>query len=508
MTPRRFTFFLGIAFVLAACIHAILITRGFFGISADESGRTLDALAWSTSGTPQSDVWLPFHRIMLVCGLWIDPDLFIVPRIVSFIFGLLAIAALVWLTHEIFHDRIVTISSAYLAALFPMRVVLAVVPLSEIEFITLLAAGFASFVHWHNSRRPWFLLLSASLAGLSTSVRYEGWIFAGAIGAFFLFSADTRRFFMTKPITATCVVALLMVFPLYWIIHTDRETGIPFEFAASAITQYEKSADPSVVKLIWRNPLTQFLYQNALTLNLVGAVSIVGLWSSRKQVQPLMLISLPALAAMALLAFFGKALPTHNPWRVAAAWSYLLVPFTAYWIVHDAKKVIPTVSWLRIGVPIAVLAAFFIQIGMMTRAPFFSHSERALGVFLRTALADDKSPSARVLIETSDWSYVNIMLSSNVPDRFIYNTGFEPYHPIAPVLDPRNPVRMHDLLGKGIRLLVFKSELFWNPSGQASARKLECLNGWCIYEISENEARDAIPPQGGDGTHSSTHSDQ
>jgi hypothetical protein len=498
VTPRKLIFFLIVSFALAVGIHALLLARGFFGISADESARTLDALARIPNGTPHSDVWLPFHRIVIASALRFFGDLFIVPRVISFVFGLLTLASLIWLAHEIFHDRAVTAWAAVLAALFPPRVILSAVPLSEIEFSALLVAGIAAFLHWLQSRRPAFFLLTAILIGLSTSVRYEGWLFAAAFIVLSAVSAEARGRLTAGPIAGTGAFALLLAFPIIWSILAYRETGSPFAFASSTIAHYEQSAGTSLVKLLWRNPLTQFLYQNGTTLNLLGAASVIGLWKGRKHVQLLTVVFLSTLAAMALLAFFGKALPTHNPWRVAAIWSYLVIPFTAYWIVYDSRTIVRRARRLRYGAPLCILAACVVQIGVMTRAPFFSHTERNAGLLIRSVLARDGMRSSRVLIETSDWSYLNIVLASNMPDHFIYNTGFEPFHPLPPVLDLRSPVRLRDLLGKGIRLLVFKSDLQWDSSSRVFVQKLGRYDAWTIYEIAGIPAPGSSPPIGAD----------
>jgi hypothetical protein len=71
------------------------------------------------------------------------PDLFVAPRIVSFAFGLLALLAMSWLALELSGDRRVAAITALLAAVFPQRVVLSLVPLAEIMFIAQVTAGMA-----------------------------------------------------------------------------------------------------------------------------------------------------------------------------------------------------------------------------------------------------------------------------------------------------------------------------------------------------------------------------
>jgi hypothetical protein len=98
------------------------------------------------TGKPQSNVWFPLHRILVAGGLSVYNNYFAVQRIISFIFGLAAFAGLTILARELFHRRSVTVLAAFLSAVFGPLAVLSVVPLTEIECITVIvfaAAGLA-----------------------------------------------------------------------------------------------------------------------------------------------------------------------------------------------------------------------------------------------------------------------------------------------------------------------------------------------------------------------------
>ena len=119
MTRRQIIWFIVFAIASAVCLNTELVMKGFYGISADESGRTLDALQWISRGTPISDVWLPFHRIVVGLGILLFHDLFITPRVISFLFGLSALTAVIWLAHELFHDRRITCLTAIAGRILP-----------------------------------------------------------------------------------------------------------------------------------------------------------------------------------------------------------------------------------------------------------------------------------------------------------------------------------------------------------------------------------------------------
>ncbi len=82
---RRAILAVVLAILSAAALHAVLFYCGLYGISGDESGRTLDTIAWMRSGKPQSNVWLPLHRVLVAAGLSLYNNYFAVPRIISFI---------------------------------------------------------------------------------------------------------------------------------------------------------------------------------------------------------------------------------------------------------------------------------------------------------------------------------------------------------------------------------------------------------------------------------------
>lgn len=75
------------------------------------------------------------------------------PILVSFVFGLFTLFGLAWLAHELFNNRQITSLTALLGAMLPQRVVLGLVPLSEIMFIGMIVVGSAFLVRWIRDQR-------------------------------------------------------------------------------------------------------------------------------------------------------------------------------------------------------------------------------------------------------------------------------------------------------------------------------------------------------------------
>ena len=158
-------------FILLLGVQLYFINEGFYSISADEAGHTLDAVKFYEGGS-LFGIWLPFQKVFL--GLFLF-DLFWMPRIISMIFSLLTLGALMFLTKELFKDEKTTIMAGLLGSIFMGLTVFGVLPLTEIYFFFFLLLSIYLLLKGNN----WVILSTIIL----TSIRFEGWIFALIIGA-------------------------------------------------------------------------------------------------------------------------------------------------------------------------------------------------------------------------------------------------------------------------------------------------------------------------------------
>src|ERR1051326_1799743 len=105
---RYYLLFLGIA--AASLVSGWwLVAHGFYAISADESGRTLEAYTWLAQGNLNGSVWLPLHRIIVGEALGVFPDLFTVPRAISAVFGVIALSGLMLLARSLLEGFEITL---------------------------------------------------------------------------------------------------------------------------------------------------------------------------------------------------------------------------------------------------------------------------------------------------------------------------------------------------------------------------------------------------------------
>jgi hypothetical protein len=471
---------------IALSLQSVLFASGFYGISADESGRTLDAYSWITTGSPISDVWLPFHRILIGSALSVWNDIFIVPRIISSVIGLIAFGLITWLAHELFYDRKITVVTALLAALFPQRVILSVVPLSEIEFIALLVAGIAYYVRWVKLHRTKDLIVSALFFGISTTCRYEGWIFAAVFLFVLVLTRDYRLSLLTNPLIGFFIVLVTAFFPMYWTIEYYIKNHVLFGFLAANSERYTQILQLNFGKIVWHNPAVQFIYNNGAVFNLAGIISVFQMSRTNKQTHTIISIPLISLLLFTLIEFTGRGITTHNPWRVIAVWSCCILPYTAHWIIHLIDTVSYRIRVLKYGILFLFSFSFFIHVIMQARIPVFTKEEYVIGQFLRNEVMKSLSEEKVILMEGVDWSYLNIVVSSNLPDRIAYNTGFDPYCPTSPIVNPQEPVNVAPLFEKGFRFLVFKSNLSFQPNSEFSLHELKQSGDWMVYEIAHN----------------------
>jgi 4-amino-4-deoxy-L-arabinose transferase-like glycosyltransferase len=93
---------------------------------------------------------------------------------------LAAIPACGWLAHELFQSRKTTWLTLALSTFFPQRVALGLAPLSSIMFAFLILMTMASFVRWLRTDSRVALLMGALFGVLTSTVRYEGWLFNAA----------------------------------------------------------------------------------------------------------------------------------------------------------------------------------------------------------------------------------------------------------------------------------------------------------------------------------------
>ena len=480
---------IAISLAVASVIHLLVLLRGFYSATLDESGRTLDAYNWIRGSETLATVWLPFYKLIVGGTLLIAPDLFVTPRVVSCLFGMAALCSLIWLSHGLFKNRTTTLFTGLIGAVFPPRVVLSVAPLAEIMFIAAITLAIAFLVRWFSAGRRREVLLAALFFAIASSVRYEGWVFVVAFAALVLFlwliPVNGKRLSFK---TARDSILAAVSFVVLWITLHFIQHGRPLGFIADTAGRYALIHGDSVVSLLSNNPLTQFALQNVWTLNILGLLSLFAF--TRQNVHNRMVVSVPALALfiVSTIALLGKGMPTHGFWRIPAVWSILLVPFTAHWFVIRLGSVDASAKLKNVGLVCMLVAVFALCVNgiySMTERSAFSRDDLAAGRYLHAQLSEQTSGNShKVLIESGIWSYVNVMIASQHPEQFILNSGFDPVAHAEPLLNPDEPFDNSTLQRMEVHLLVFRREDYKDYlDARREIRRLGDCGPWTIYAL-------------------------
>lgn len=489
---KSLPFYLILSFFAAATWQFWLVWQlDFFALSADESAHTLEAYAWYRTGELKATTWLPFHRIVVGWLFHIWPDLFYLPRLLSFAFGWLALVAVAWLAFELFGRRVAIIALC-LGVFLPQRVVLGVLPLMEMPFICAITFGAAALARWERDglrADARMLGVAAGCWGVASSIRYEGWLFAGGL---FLMLCWWRVRGQVKVSFARFVLVslLLLAFPLFWMVFHFQTHGHPLWFAQGVANRYALLYGNQWRYIRQHNVLSQFIAQNIYSFNIWG-LYVLAQQLDKKRIQRWSTVPLLSFVLMSLLSLTGRALPTHNFWRIAAVWSLLLLPFTSAWLHNQLfaryEHTFYLRRWLLISMPsLFFLLAFALQTHTLVNSSFtpFTSQHRDMGTALAEELAS--TPPSHILIEqTLRWDQLHIVVASNHPDAFVYHSN--PSSNAADVrgvyINPQTGEIDHAKLDASqIDYLLFKSETFKQLLAQdQELRVVQTFGRWVLY---------------------------
>jgi hypothetical protein len=474
--------------LFSVVLNVILYFAGFYSISADESGRTIHAYKWITGTYEGIPTWLPFHTIIMGFGLKIFPDLFFTPRIIISIFGVLAFVSFIWLSHELFKDRYITLLSAVIALFYPSRVILSSVPLSESMFFFFVFSGIAFFTKWLNSKKNLLLLLSALAFAFSSSVRYEGWLFSASIVAVLIFFKKIKTE-KVNTITITIVTLIGLIFPVYWFIYQSGVADNPFHFFYDVNKNFERSLGTSFFSILRNNYLTRFIHHNLIYLCFPGVFASFYLFLRDSTIRKWMSLILIPFIPLILISFTGRGIPTHNIWRIPELWNILLIPFTAYFIKNLDSFEIKYLKHLRkSAVPLIITVVLIYYSFHIYRyvgdENYFSKEELKIGRYVEQNLIE-ADPKSKILIEVPDWSYLHIIVASNNPENFIKSSeGGDPRLIRNPTITDSSRIDLAEIADKNIRFILVKSQELKNKiKRNPFFKEKKNFKEWSLYEI-------------------------
>jgi len=478
------------AFIISSIIHFYFFNEGFYSISADESGRTLEAAKVNFQNFYNAQLWLPLYKWIVKLGLIIWNDLFITPRVIIYIFGLLTTGALILLSNQLFKNFYITILTALFLVLFPDKIILSIAPMAEIMFIFFTVLGLLFFSKWFENNKIYNIIISAVSFNFANMVRYEAWIFA-AMTIFLLTYLYFKRHKKNIDLKSMLVPSLIIsFFPLFWFVMHAVQHGSPFAFLGDPAGRYVFLHGNSFEKSFLNSVIYQFFKQNFLTLNIVGLIGVAYFFIKEKAVKTNIIIPVLSLLIMSALSLLGKGMPSHNFWRIASVWNILLIPFTAYFCVRLSSLILKN-KFFRVSltgiIVIAILIFSIKQTIIMTKKNItaFSKNDLRAGRVVGDLIS---KTGAKILIDSSSWNHLNVRVASNYPDNFVSNSGYDPMKKRIFIIHPKKRFDRKSLEDKNIEYILFNhSVLKKYMKKQTEVKRVRNLGKWWLYKLKEKE---------------------
>ncbi len=435
--PRR-AYLAALALVLAAAlgIQFGLYGIGFHRVAFDESARSLMALDLSWANALEPYVWPPFYKVFVGLFLKLWGDVFLVPRLLSGLAGLLVILALVRVSDLLFGDRSVNLLTAVLAVAFPHRLVFSVAPMSDIYgYLFLLLAAGCALAWLRRGSVPQLLLGCACLFGAQT-VRFEAGFFALALFLLVLHRWLVRRELGFGAVAAA--TALLFAFPAFWIADTYVWYG-SLESLGLTSKQYVASFGTSRLQALYLSPagrnLALELLWNPLMLGGLAALA----WTAARDAAArawALAFGAPFVLITAMMVL-SLSIPMAAPWRTTGTWALLLLPFEALAIVRlaawlgrgDRRRAAGFAAAALLAValfPPAVRSAVYVREGMTDGRTGQPREDRAAGLYTVRELARSGGGGKALLDSAGNLDFLDVLAGSGEPKRFVLSHGTDP----------------------------------------------------------------------------------
>ena len=482
---KKFFLVILLLILISILLNPLLYLCGFYSISADESGRTLLAYQWLHGGYKVTPTWLPFYTIIIGYGIKIIPDLFWTPRIICSFFGVLSFVSFIWLSHQLFKDRYITLLSAIIFLFFPTRVILSAVPLSESMYYFFIFSGIALFTMWLRSVWDHTLILSAVAFAVASSIRYEGWFFSASLVVILIVFKKLK----VKEISFANILLITLVglaFPLYWFLFQTNISGNPLQFYDDASRGYKNAQGITLFSILKNNYLFRFIHHNLIYFCFPGLISLSYFFVRESLIRRWVSFILLPFIPLVLLSFFGIGIPTHNIWRVPELWNILLIPFTAYFIKNIGSfeiKYLKQLQKIKIPILLTLLLIYYsFHIYRLMGIDAFTREDLRAGRYVEKNMIVNEA--SKILIEVPDWSYLNVMIASNKPEMFVLNSDSNPKVKEDEIINKESKIDFEELSNKHIKYILLKSkDLKSKAMNNPFLKEKKAFKDWFVFEL-------------------------
>ncbi len=509
MTRRGYLLSLGLVVLAALLAQLGLFEAGLFRLTSDESARILTAWHMSWSNALEPFLWPPFYKLFVGSALKLFPSIFITPRALVCLAGLLSLLSLARLATALFQDRRISLITVILAVLAPQRLLFSVVPLSDIYYFLFVITAAACTAEWIRTQRTRALFLGCACVLLAESVRFEAGLFALFLEALLLYRGLLRR---ELPLPTLCGASfVLFIFPALWALNSYLWYGSLSNINVAAqqfIGEYGRNYAYAVK---W-SPLRFFVQDmiwNPLTLPGLVALGWLSLRDGTIRLWTL-LFGVPLLV-FSLYTTVTFSIPTAATWRTSGVWTLMMLPFDAYVAMRIAiflrdgarlPAATPALLLLLAVLPMGVRSLWYTHDGLRNNETLHAHQERALAGFLDRRLRT--SPGTAALIDSStNLDYLDVLAFSRFPDRLLLTAQGDPvrigfYEPmraayaghadVAGMLSDRFGLdhggAPQVLAANHVALLVVRNPAFVaGLDRNARLARVAAFNDWTVYEV-------------------------
>ncbi len=509
MTRRGYLLSLGLIVLAALLVQLGLFEAGLFRLTSDESARILTAWHMSWSNALEPFLWPPFYKLFVGSALKLFPSIFLTPRVLVCLAGLLSLLALARLATALFGDRRISLVAVILAVLAPQRLLFSVVPLSDIYYFLFVISAAAFVAEWIRAQRPAALFLGCACVLLAESVRFEAGLFALFVEALLLYRGLIRR---ELPFLVLCGASfVLFIFPALWALNSYAWYGSLSNINVAA-QQFIGVFGRNYVYAVKWSPLRFFIQDmiwNPLTLPGLAALLWLSLRDGAIRLWTL-LFGVPLLV-FSVYTTVTFSIPTAATWRTSGVWTLMMLPFDAYvamrvaTLLRDALRLPATalaVLLLLAILPMGVRSLWYTHDGLRNNETLHAHQERALARFLDQRL--EASPDASVVVDSStNLDYLDVLAFSRFPDRLILTARGDPvrigfYEPMRAAYAGRADVAgfLTDRFGldhggapqalaaNHVAFLVVRNPSFVaGLDGNAHVARVAAFNDWTVYGV-------------------------
>jgi len=279
-------------------------------------------------------------------------------RLPSAVFGILTILAVFFLVRELFKKDILALLSSFLLAISPWHIQFSRVAFEANVGVALNVFGILFFLKAF--KKPWFLLLSSLMLGLSFHVYQSEKVFVPLLMAILIFSFRKQFFSIRKKYIYTSLVILaIIVLPLVGFILTNKDAlsraqTVSIFYNSSIIESNTQKlvrdkANGDIVGLVLDNRRVEFVkyiaggYLSHLDLNWLFVVGDIARHHA-PGMGLMYLVELPFLLVGIYVLIFGNF---DKSVKIFTVLWFLIVPIPAS-ITNDVPHAVRTINFLPV----------------------------------------------------------------------------------------------------------------------------------------------------------------